>query len=235
VVSAERASDIIAGDIERRIICGELPNNTPLPAENDLGREYGASRTVVREAITTLTNRGMLENRPRFRPVIRKPGFDAAFSNMGGIVKHLTNAKQGVETLFQSRVFLERALVREAAIRAKSSDIRDLRAALAANKQSIHSSEEFYATDTNFHRVFYRIPRNPIFPAVHEAYTQWLATHWKKMKRLPERNAINYESHKAIYEAILERDADAAESHLEKHLENAWEQLKDTLEVVNNN
>lgn len=234
-MSDERAADIIARDIERRIIAGELPNNTPLPAEKDLGSEYGASRTVVREAIAALTNRGMLENRPRFRPVVRKPGFDAAFSNMGGIVQHLISAKQGVETLFQSRVFLERALVREAAIRATFSDIQDLKAALAANKESIHSSEDFYASDTDFHRVFYRIPRNPIFPAVHEAYNQWLAAHWKKMEQLPERNAINYESHKAIYEAILERDADAAESHLEKHLENAWEQLKDTFEVTDKN
>ncbi|MFT5894445.1 MAG: DNA-binding FadR family transcriptional regulator [bacterium] len=228
MVSDERAADVIARDLERRIISGELANNKPLPPEKDLSSEYGASRTVVREAITALTNRGMLENRPRFRPTVRKPGFDAAFSTMGGIVQNLMGAKQGVETLFQSRVFLERALVREAAVRAQSADIRDLRAALAANKESINSSEEFHATDTDFHRVFYQIPRNPIFPAVHEAYTQWLAAHWKKMERSPERNAMNYQNHKAIYEAVLERDADAAESHLERHLVGAWEQIQDT-------
>ena len=231
-MSDERAADVIARDLERRIHSGELPDNTPLPAEKDLGSEYGASRTVVREAITTLTNRGMLENRPRFRPIVKKPGFDAAFSNMGSIVQHLTNAQQGVETLYKSRIFLERALVREAAVRAQSSDIRDLRTALAANKAAIHSPEDFYATDTDFHRVFYRIPRNPIFPAVHDAYTQWLSVHWNKMERSPERNAINYESHKAIYEAILERDADSAESQLEKHLENAWDQVKTTFDVA---
>ena len=226
----ERAADVIARDLERRIISGELPDNTPLPAEKDLGSEYGASRTVVREAITALTNRGMLENRPRFRPIVKKPGFDAAFSNMGGIVQHLTNAQQGVETLYKSRIFLERALVREAAVRAQSTDIRDLRAALASNKAAIHNPQDFYATDTEFHRIFYRIPRNPIFPAVHDAYTQWLSEHWNKMERSPERNTINYESHKAIYEAILERDPDAAESQLEKHLENAWDQVKTTFE-----
>ena len=77
----------------------------------------------------------MLENRPRFRPVVKKPGFDAAFDTVGGIVQHLINAKEGVETLFQSRVFLERALVREAAIRAQSSDIRELRAAFKQIKK----------------------------------------------------------------------------------------------------
>lgn len=234
VVNDERAADVIARDIERRIISGDLPDNTPLPAEKKLGNEYGASRTVIREAITALTNRGMLENRPRFRPIVRKPGFDAAFSTMGGIVQHLTSAKQGVKTLFQSRVFLERALVREAAVRAQSSDIRDLRSALAANNAAIDNSEEFYATDIQFHRVFYGIPRNPIFPAIHEAYTLWLYEHWIKMERSPERNAHNYASHKAIYEAILERDADAAESHLERHLEDAWAFIESTIDVVEN-
>lgn len=232
MVSDERAADVIARDIERRIITGELPDNSPLPAEKDLCQEYGASRTVIREVITALSNRGMLENRPRFRPVVRKPGFEAAFSTMGGIVQHLINAKEGVETLFQSRVFLERALVREAAIRAQSSDIRELRTALQKNKEAIDSSEDFYQTDIEFHRVFYAIPRNPIFTSLHQAYTLWLAAHWVKMERSPERNARNYESHKAIFEAILERDADAAESLLEHHLEQAWDQVKGTF-VVN--
>ncbi len=231
MVDQERAADVIARDLERRIITGELPDNSPLPAEKDLGQEYGASRTVIREVITALTNRGMLENRPRFRPVVKKPGFDAAFNTVGSIVQHLINAQEGVETLFQSRVFLERALVREAAIRAQSSDIRELRAALQANKEAIDSSEDFYKTDIEFHRVFYAIPGNPIFTSLHEAYTQWLAAHWVKMERSPERNARNYESHKAIFEAILDRDADAAESLLERHLEQAWEQVKGTFNV----
>ena len=51
------------------------------------------------------------------------------------------------------------------------------------------------------------------------------------MERSPERNAKNYESHKAIIEAILERDSDAAESRLETHLENAWDQIKDSFDV----
>ena len=227
----ERAADVIARDLEQRIISGELANNTPLPAEKELGIEYSASRTVIREAITALTNRGMLENRPRFRPIVRKPGFEAAFSTMGGIVQHLTSDIQGVETLFKSRVFLERALVREAAVKAQASDIRELRTALAANKAAINNEQEFYLTDTDFHRVFYKIPRNPIFTAVHEAYNQWLSQHWNKMQRSPERNTKNYESHRAIYEAILERDADAAESFLEQHLDNAWDQVKTTFDV----
>lgn len=229
-MSKERAADIIARDLEGRIISGELADNTPLPAEKELCSEYNASRTVIREVITTLSNRGMLENRPRFRPIVRKPGFEAAFHTMGSVVQHLTYEPTGIKTLYQSRVFLERALVREAATRAQSSDIRALKAALQANYESIDDSDAFYLTDIRFHQVFYSIPRNPIFPAVHQSYTQWLEKHWRKMERSPQRNAKNYESHKAIFEAILERDPDSAETALELHLDNAWAHVKGTFE-----
>jgi len=230
-VNNERAAEIICRDLEQRIVSGDLPDNSPLPAEKELGLHYGASRTVVREAITALSHRGMLENRPRFRPVVKKPSYEAAFNSIGGIVQHFTSGRQGVETLFNSRVFVERALVREAAVRARSTDIKNLRSALAANEAAIESSEDFYRTDTDYHRIFYHIPCNPIFPAVHQAYTQWLADHWVKMETSPERNLMNYRSHKAIFDAVLERDADAAELVLEQHLKDAWDQVKHTFDV----
>ncbi|WDR05209.1 FCD domain-containing protein [Devosia rhodophyticola] len=72
------------------------------------------------------------------------------------------------------------------------------------------------------------MPRNPIFPAIHEAYTAWLAPHWSKMLRSPERNAMNYQAHETIMNAILERDPVVAESALVNHLDAAWEHVRVT-------
>jgi DNA-binding GntR family transcriptional regulator len=38
-------------------------------------------------------------------------------------------------------------------------------------------------------------------------------------------------SHKAIFDAIVERDADAAEEALETHLKAAWEYVRVTFEL----
>ena len=51
------------------------------------------------------------------------------------------------------------------------------------------------------------------------------------MKRAPGRNERNYLAHKAIYDAILERDPDAAEQALASHLARAWEDVGLTMEV----
>ncbi|GAA6182715.1 FCD domain-containing protein [Shimia sp. NS0008-38b] len=224
----QRASDLVADQLAARIQSGDLVDGQPLPSERSLIEEFGISRTVVREAVLALSNRGLVEARPRYRPVVRKPGIDAAFTAVESIVEHLLHEPGGVKNLFDTRIIIEAALVRQAAESADKDDIVALRTALAINKEAIHNSEEFYQTDIAFHNVIYQISNNPVLPAIHKAYTSWLAPQWSQMPRLPDRNQANFEAHQAIFDAILARDADAAEAALRNHLNAAWEQVVKT-------
>ncbi|MEM9586157.1 MAG: FCD domain-containing protein [Planctomycetota bacterium] len=222
-IRENRAADSIVSEIERRIADGSLRDQEPLPSERALMEEFGASRTVVREAITALSNRGLVICKPRFRPVVRKLGFETLMSSTDSIVRHLLGDTNGVRNLYDVRVFIERGLVRDAATKANKSDIQALKSALQANEDAMGDSNGFYATDVAFHGVLYAIPGNPVFPAIHEGLVSWLAPHWARMLRSPERNRRNYLAHKAIYDSILERDPDAAEEALLAHLKAAWE------------
>ena len=230
ITSNQRAADRVARSIAAKIAAGELKDNTPLPAERDLMEEFGLSRTVVREAISQLASRGLVEARPRFRPVVKKPDFGTVLEASGTIVRYMLNEPKGVLNLYQSRVFIERGLVRDAALKADKDDIAHLKNALAANLATIQNSEEFFKTDIAFHGVLFAISKNPIFPAIHEGFTAWLSPNWLKMERSQEHNEVNYWAHKAIYDAILERDPDRAEEALIDHLKGAWEFVKDTFE-----
>ena len=223
-----RAADVVVSRLETMILSGELPDGEPLPAERQLMAQYGVSRTVVREAIKALAGKGLIVARPRFRPVVSRPNYDTAFGVLEGIVRHLIQQEGGVKHMFDSRILLEAALVRLAALEAGKDDIANLREALAKNEEAIPDSDRFYETDTAFHGVLYSVPRNPVFPAIHKAYTTWLSGHWSQMQRLPERNHRNFLAHKDIFDAILNRDADAAEDALKRHLTNAWTQVSAT-------
>ncbi len=225
---AARAADAIVSKIESRIAFGDLADGAFLPAERELMAEYGISRSVVREAVARLASRGLIEARHRFRPVVRRPGYDAVLSAVDGIASHLLSQSSGVKSLYDTRVFLEAALVRHAALHARKEDIAALRSALEANEQATADSGRFYATDIAFHAVLYEIPRNPVFPSVHKAFTSWLSPHWERMLRSPERNRVNYLSHREIFEAIVDRDPDAAERALQNHLASAWEFVRGT-------
>lgn len=195
---------------------------------------FGASRTVIREAIKSLSSRGLVECKPRHRPVVRKPGYQAILAAANDVVSHLLNDYTGVKNLHESRVFIERSLVREAALRARKQDITGLREALEANEAAIQDSDEFYLTDVAFHGVLYKIPRNPIFPAIHQGYVAWLKPHWEKMHRSPERNDVNFRAHKEIFNAICERDPEQADEALRNHLLAAWEYVRGTFEFSHN-
>ena len=228
--AGRRAADTIVADIERQIASGALKGAAPLPSERELMEEFGASRTVVREAITALSNRGLVETKPRFRPIVRRVGYETVIDTTGPVIRQLLHDPSGVKNLYDTRVFIERSLVRDAAVKAGRDDIQALKTALKANHDSIGDSDEFYRTDGAFHLVLYRIQGNPIFPAVHEGFFSWLAPHWDQMRRSPEANQRNYEAHTAIYQAILERDPDAAEEALIAHLREAWQFVRATFE-----
>ena len=229
---AGRAADFMVSQIEGRILSGDLKDGEKLPAERDMMVQYGMSRTVVREAVAMLASKGLIEAKPRFRPVVRKPNYESVVDILGGIVSHLLNQRDGVKNLHDTRIFLEVALVREAALKATKDDILALREALQANKEAIHDSQQFYSTDIAFHAVLYSISGNPIFPAVHKAYTGWLAARWRKMPRKPERNQQSYEAHESVFNAILNRDPDEAEAKMREHLETSWNNVEFTFESL---
>lgn len=211
--------------IAEMIDSGELREGEPLPPEREIVVTFGVSRTVVREAVLALANRGLIEARPRHRPVVRKPGFDAAFETVSDVVGRLLLQTEGVRNLFDSRIMIEVALARQAALDAGKNDIAALNKALTANEAAIGDMEVFYQTDMAFHAALFQVPRNPLLMSIHRAYTSWLAPHWLNMPRLVDRNRRNFEDHRRIYDAILMRDADLAEKAMRLHLDEAWEQV----------
>ena len=225
-----RAADSVVHSIQQAIQSGVVKDGAPLPTERDLMKKFDVSRTVIREAIEILSAHGLIQKRPRYRPVVRKPGVDSAIGAMEGIVCHLLSQPGGVRNLFETRILIEAALVRDAAKSATKEDISSLKAALDRNEATILDVERFYDTDIAFHLVLYEISKNPVLPAVLRAYKTWLAPHWLQMPRLVDRNQRNFEAHSAIFQAILMRDPDAAEAALRSHLDAAWDQVRDTFD-----
>ncbi len=223
-----RAADDLFRHLSDQISTGVLREGQPLPPEREIVETYGVSRTVVREAIKALSNKGLVEARPRYRPVVRKPSYEAAMETLGDVAGRLLEQPAGVQNLFDTRILIEAALSRQAAREATDEDIERLRLALEANAAAVDDNERFFRTDMQFHAVLYAIPGNPVLPALQKAYTDWLFPHWTAMPLSSTRNRTNATSHRAIYEAIRDHDPDGAETALRRHLDDAWAQVRAT-------
>lgn len=229
-VKKGKTSDYLVEQLEAKILSNNIKDGETLPSERELMNQYDVSRTVVREAIATLSSKGLIIKKPRFRPVAKKPDIDSALDSISGIISHLLIQADGVKNLFDTRIMLEAMLVREAAIHANKDDIKALRKALKANYDAINDSKEFFTTDVLFHSILYSIPKNPILPQVQKAFINWLSNHWKQMATISKRNEMNYYHHKDIFEAILNRDPDEAEKALRLHLNKGWKDIEKTFD-----
>lgn len=222
----KHTADKLIRTLEKKIYSGELKDGEMFPAERALVEEFGVSRTVVRETVKILGTKGLIDIRPRYRPIIKQPNFNTAVNLLSDVVLHLTTNQDGVKNLFDVRIFVEKGLVRQASLTATKNDLIKLEKALQKNGDSINSSVKFYNTDMAFHHILYTISQNPVFPALHKNFCLWLERYWKKMPRLSERNKRNYLAHEAIFLAIAEQNPDKAEEMLESHLDDSWLQVK---------
>jgi len=219
----KRLAIIVAEAIAKLIDNGEFSIGSRLPPERELMKRFAVSRTAVRESIAALATRGLLRLRAGHRPIVQRPDYTAALAVIGELVPRLIDEETGAWALFETRIFMEAALARNAAIRATAKDLDRLELALDANRSAIGDPLRFYSTDTEFHRVLYEIPGNAIYPAIHRSFVQWLTHHWTAMPRSAEIDRMNYVAHESIQRAIVRRDADRAEEALRAHLNAAWE------------
>jgi DNA-binding FadR family transcriptional regulator len=65
LAAQKNISWVLAEKLAQKILTGEYQPESILPGEMELGEQFGVSRTAVREAVKTLTAKGMLLPRPR--------------------------------------------------------------------------------------------------------------------------------------------------------------------------
>ncbi len=220
---------LVSKRLEEKVLSREFNEGDRLPPERQLMEELNVSRAAIREAIAELSGKGLLETKPRHRPIIRRQHYGNSIESLQSTLDNLLTDDDGLKRLYESRVFFESALVRHAALNAKKKDIDALREALLANKHAIGQTELFHETDIAFHRVLYGIPGNPIYPMIHNTFVSWLTGNWRRQERGLDINRVMYAGHEAVFEAIVDRDAEAAEKAIERHLQIAWDYVRSVM------
>jgi GntR family transcriptional repressor for pyruvate dehydrogenase complex len=208
----------VAERLEAMIRSGEVPVGAPLPSERTLMERFGVGRPSIREALFCLQQSGMVEisNGARARVVSPSPSF--VLSRFDGLARHFLSAEDGQRHMEQARAFFEVGLARHAAQHATDEDIAGLKRALDANTAAVGNVEAFVRTDVAFHYQLALIPRNPIFPAIHQAMVEWLTDQRTTTINMPDADLLSVRDHTAIYEAVAARAPERAGRVMSDHL-----------------
>ncbi len=218
VIERRKLFEHVAAHLEEQIISGKLRPGDQLPPERDLQSRFGVGRPAIREALITLQRSGLVEISNGARARVSAPTASNIFAGMAPGIRQMLASDEGQKSFQDARAFFEVGLARHAAKYANATDLEELKAALAANFEAIGDLDAFIRTDIAFHFVLARIARNPVFLALHDQISGWLKEQRIVTLAASGQDQTAYEAHRAICDAVLARDPNAAELAMLGHL-----------------
>lgn len=209
---AHNSHSFVVNEIGLSIVKGVYPVGATLPGDLELAAHFQVSRTVLREAMKTLTAKGMLVARARVgtRVTERKKwnlldrdvldwhfqaGFDAEF------LDHLCHMRLSVEPY----------AAQLAAAEASTAEIAILYGHTEAMRLAL-TSEAFTLADLDFHLALLEASRNPFMWSVGGLIDAALLSAFRLSSPTedPGQQAASALAHRRIIEGIERRDGAAA-------------------------
>lgn len=224
-VERKKLSERVEEELEQMIRQGEFAEGDPLPSERDLMAAFSVGRPSIRDALSSLSRKGLVKISSGERTRVTRPSPDTIISELSGMSKDFLNQPNGIKYFDQMRQFFESSLVRYAAEHATDEQIKELEAALELNKNSTGIEAQFKKTDTNFHRVIASIPGNPIFLAIHQALVDWVIDARPDRDGQEYLNEKSYKDHVEIFNKIKAGDVEGADAALIQHLQDSFDSI----------
>ncbi len=209
-------SDSLSSSLRRRIfsqIQNDILNGVYEPGDNlietKLSEELGVSRTPVREALRQLELEGLVQSVP----------------NKGVTVKGVSS--EDIHDIYTIRMLIEGLAARWAAEKITPQELEELKEAVDLEEfyTMKHDYSRLLKLDTRFHDIIFKASKS--MPLMHTLSTfhHYVQKARKISMSSPNRAMEVLNEHKAIMQAIIDKDAARAEMLTTEHVKNASESL----------
>lgn len=216
VAGAHSPAPDIATRLRGFIETGHFERGAKLPPERALAAELGVGRPAVREAIKVLCGLGVLESRRGSGTYLRSSttGID-----MKQLPADLGTAEFSAFELLEVRKILEPRAAWLAATRASHQQLLDIEHARNRLEMRDRDWKVVARLDYELHASIFRGANNPVLLLIYEfLMSRLLGSPEEKLRFPPDLEAMR-SGHKAVVEAILKRQPDAAEKAMTEHLQ----------------
>jgi DNA-binding GntR family transcriptional regulator len=204
VPMSQRTSEGVARILRTEIFAGRLKPGQPMP-ERLLAEQLGVSRTPVREALFTLQSEGLVELTP----------------NRGATVRTITASDIG--QIYSLRGVLESYAAREAAKTPSQHHLDALEDAHARLERigAGGSASDQALADLAFHTLISEATGSPLLQTIMGQVLAYTVSYRSSYAYPPERASTVNQQHRAILDALRNRDADLAETLMREHVESS--------------
>ncbi|BEP14053.1 FadR/GntR family transcriptional regulator [Acidothermaceae bacterium B102] len=223
-----RRSDALVDDLIERIVAGDISAGSAVPPEPTLCAGYGVSRTVVREAIKSLEEKGLVTAFQGIGTlVLGQDAWNLLDPHvLTAIVRH-DEQYDVLNQLIAVRSAMESDMAAEAARRATPEDLAELAVLMDNLDASVGTPELMDELDVGFHQRIMLVSGNvlgrAIVRTVHAEARK--SIRYLGHSSLADRRLTNAQ-HRAVLEAVTSGDAESASLLMAAHISTAWQRRR---------
>ena len=220
-----RLASIVVEELAHEIIGGELPEGSPLPTEDALCKRFGYSRTVMREGLKLLEERGLIRvEQGRGTTVQSRESWNLIDPDVLRIALEYDEDALLLDSIVTVRRLLEAAMTRAAAERLTTDEVAVLQGNLDAMASLIDDYPHFQQLDQAFHRTLLRASGNEIGQMIIRAIHSYTAADPRLNSHPGSASSLQrtVDEHRGILEALGERDGDLAAERITAHINASW-------------
>jgi DNA-binding FadR family transcriptional regulator len=220
-----RLASVVVNELAREIIGGALEEGSALPTEDALCRRFGFSRTVMREGLKLLEERGLIRvEQGRGTTVQPRESWNLLDPDVLRIALDYDSGAELLDNLVAVRRLLETSMARSAATRLTEAELEAMSENVERMSKLIDDYDYFRQLDQAFHRILMRASGNEIGTTIVRAIHQYTAADPRLNSRPGSKRSLTrtIAEHRAIYEALEARDAELAASRVAAHIDASW-------------
>lgn len=215
--------DRVIEQIETLVLEGELASGEKLPSERLLGERLGVSRTVLREALSGLSARGLVQAVPGGGYLVATPDSGVVSSSLS-IFLRAGKTELDYSKVHEVRKMLEVEIAGLAASRRSDDHVQLLEKAQKKLRKALSplDPDAFSDADVEFHVILAQAAQNPLMVLLIESVTDVMRDVRRIGGSVPgaRRNAIRY--HDSILGAVRDSDPAAARKAMAEHLDHSF-------------
>lgn len=201
----------LVDELGLRVVRGLLPSGGRLPTEGEICTEFSVSRTVVRDALRVLSDKGLICSRPRtgtkVQPQEQWHEIDPSVLNW-----RIAAGPQEdyLQQLVEVRSIIEPAAAGKAATRATVREIYRIAIAFEDMRNTVKDRDAFITADMEFHAAIIAATHNTLIQAMAGTIEAALVASRKVTTKQVQNSADSLPDHEAVLLAIQRHDPEGA-------------------------
>jgi len=227
-IPAERLGIAVVRDLVDSIVSGAAKPGETLPPEALLAEEFAVSRTVIRESIKRVEEKGLIQvEQGRGTIIAATSGWNLLDPDvLDAMIAH-DDSLGILDEVVSVRALLESEMSATAAGIVTDSQVDELRASLDRMREAVDDLVAFPAGDKQFHEVIMGIAESRLGASISRILVgAAMESHRYRGDIGNKYFNDTLDEHAEILEAISGRNPDAAAEAMRRHILVAWERRR---------